>query len=151
MSIDVDGLVNAVASHAFSTGYYEQVNTHGVRAVPGEGMRAAVWLENMRPVRSSGLASTSLLVTLTLRQYQSAYLEPQDMIDPDMLRAASALFEAYSGDFTLGGLVRNIDLLGAYGQALEAIAGYLEIANFMIRVLDITIPIVVNDTFTQSP
>jgi hypothetical protein len=151
MAIDVDAIVDAVASHAAATGHYESVNWHQPRVMPQSGMKAAVWLERITPVRSSGLAQTSVLVVLTLRQYQAMQLSPFDMIDPNMVKAASALMAAYSGDFTLGGTIRNVDLLGANGQSLEGQSGYLEVDGAVNRIFDITIPLVVNDTFEQSP
>lgn len=150
MAIDIDTIVDQVASHAAGTGWYEQVNRFEPQVSPANGMTAAVWLERIVPVRSSGLASTSVLVVLTLRQYQSLRTEPIDAIDPNMTKAASALMGAYTGDFTLGGNIRKVDLFGANGTPLEGNAGYLELDGLSIRVFDITIPLVVNDVFDQA-
>jgi hypothetical protein len=51
--------------------------------------------------------------------------EPQDAIDPNLTDALSALIAAYSGDFDLGGPVRDVDLLGAISPGLSARAGYI--------------------------
>jgi hypothetical protein len=45
--------------------------------------------------------------------------------------------------------VRNIDLLGEYGQRLTAQAGYLQLSDGMYRIFTITIPCIVNDMWTQ--
>lgn len=151
MSLDVRTTIDEVASHAAKTGLFEQVNTHAPRVAPGTGMRAAVWLEQMRPVAgASGLNSTSALVVLALRIYRNASVEPQDEIDPELLDATSILFAAYTGDFTLGGAVRNIDLLGAHGQPLAAEAAFLEVSNGLVRIIDITLPIVIDDAWAQA-
>ena len=76
---------------------------------------------------------------------------PEDLIDPNLAEATDALFEAYIGDFELGGSARNIDVRGAQGNGLGARAGYQTVDKATYRVIDITIPIIVNDAWTESP
>jgi len=149
MALDVDGIVDAVMSHAMASGYFDRVNGHEPKNAPGNGLSAAVWSDTLRPVPSSGLASLSALLILNVRMYTSMLQEPQDAIDPNMLNALSALFAAYAGDFTLGGLAREVDLLGAEGVSLQAKAGYLNQDNKLYRVITITLPVVVNDAWDE--
>lgn len=149
MALDVDGIVDAVMSHAMACGYFDRVNGHEPKNAPGNGLSAAVWSDTLRPVPSSGLASVSALLILNVRMYTSMLQEPQDAIDPNMLNALSALFTAYAGDFTFGGLAREVDLLGAEGVPLQAKAGYLNQDNKLYRVITITLPVVVNDAWDE--
>lgn len=149
MALDVDGTVDAVISHAMASGYFDQVNGHEPKNAPGNGLTAAVWFDTMRAVLSSGLASVSVLLVLNVRLYTSMLQEPQSAIDPALLRASGALFAAYAGDFTLGGLVREVDLFGAEGTPLLAKAGYLNQDNKLYRVVTITLPVVVNDAWDE--
>jgi len=149
MALDVDGIVDAVASHAGASGYFDRVNGHEPKNAPGNGLTAAAWFDTIRPVLSSGLDSLSALLVLNVRLYTSMLQEPQDAIDPMMLRATGALFTAYAGDFTLGGLVRHVDLLGAEGAPLQAKAGYLNQDNKLYRVITITLPVVANDAWDE--
>jgi hypothetical protein len=59
---------------------------------------------------------------------------------------------AYSGDYTLGGQVVLVDLLGQASDAqLEARAGYLRPDDGLVyRALTITIPLVRDDLWTQE-
>jgi hypothetical protein len=57
---------------------------------------------------------------------------------------------AYSGDFTLGDVVQEVDLLGEVGVPLRAQAGYITINQTMYRCMDITLPLIVNDLWSQS-
>jgi hypothetical protein len=151
MAINTTALVNAVASHAVGLGFYRTVATAEPRGTPATGFSAAVWLQRLTPLpRRSGLNVTSALVVLTLRQYGPAQAEPRDTIDARMTDAMDALIAAYTGDFDLGGVAAEIDLLGNYGQALEAVAGYIESGGQLCRVLDLTIPIVVNNAWEQA-
>lgn len=143
-------LTDAMVSHAMATGMFQTVNQHEPKNSPGHGLRAALWAQNYRPARRSGLAATSMRLEFRLRIYQNMLMEPQDSIDPTVLAAADACFAAYSSGFTLGGLVRQVDLLGSDGNPLSATAGYLAIDNKMFRVMDLTIPLVLNDVYDQE-
>ena len=72
-----------------------------------------------------------------------------DAIDPEIMNAVDVLFAAYSGDFDLGGTVRNVDLEGATGPGLSAQAGYLNQDGKLMRIMDITLPVIVSDLWTQ--
>lgn len=152
MAIDTTAILNAVVDHALRSGHFERVNKHEPASSPGTGLSAAVWVDRVQPVAAaSGLRATSARVALNLRIYAGALQEPRDAIDPAVTAATDALMNAYSGDFELGGLIRNIDLLGAHGQPLAAQAGYLDIQGAQYRVMTITIPCIINDAWDQSP
>lgn len=151
MSLDATAILSAVVSHALTLGQFEQVNGHEPISAPGNGLTAAVWAQEIGPVpSSSGLASTSARLVLNVRIYTSMLQEPADAIDPNMLTALDALMAAYSGDFELGGLVRNVDLLGQAGAALAAQAGYIELDGGTYRVYTLTLPLIVSDVWDQA-
>lgn len=149
-------LIDAVASHAMATGYFQHVNQHEPKSPPLGNLNAAVWVQTIAPA-SSGLVATSASVIMNVRIYSNLNAAQDaltaDRIDPDIMDAVDALLVAYSGDFTLGGLLRNIDLIGgnAQGQGLRAEAGYLQVGDTLFRVMTITIPMIINDAWSQSP
>ena len=152
MALDILNLTDAVQSHASASGYFELVNGHEPKSPPATGgLTAAVWADRVTPVRSSGLNSVSVLLVFNVRIYGSALSEPADAIDPNMLAAVDVLCAAYAGDFTLGGLVRSVDLLGAYGSSLDVRAGYLSQDGQLYRVMTIAVPCIVNDLWTEAP
>lgn len=150
--MNIAEILDALVSHAAALGHFERVNQHEPKAKnpAGQGMTAAVWLQSLAPIRSSGLAATSGRLEFTLRVYTSMLAEPQDAIDPRVLAAVDALLAAYSGDFDLGGTVRNVDLLGAHGTPLSARAGYLDQGGRLYRVMDVALPLIVNDLWNQE-
>ncbi len=153
MSFDdaaVNALMSACESIALKTGKFRTVNTHEPKAAPGSGLRCAIWVQSIEPIAAaSGLASTSGYLVLFARIYGNMLQKPEDEIDPRMTSAAAALVGGFSGDFTLGGTVRNIDLLGEYGQRLAAQAGYVTIGGSMYRQMTVTVPAIVNDMWDQ--
>lgn len=148
----VNSLIDRVASMAGALGVFRSVNTHEPKSAPGTGLRLAIWAQSIEPVGlASGLASTSGYVVVNARAYGNMLAKPEDEIDPRIMTAMTTLMGAYSADFTLGGTVRNIDLLGAYGQKLTAQAGYLTMDSHLYRIMTLTIPCVVNDMWVQTP
>ncbi len=153
MSFDqqaVQNLTDALTSKAAATGAFRRVNSHEPKSAPGSGLTLAVWADSIQPVaQASGLASTSGVVTYLARAYGNMLQKPEDDVDPRLMAAASVLVGAYSADFTLGGLCRNVDLLGMYGRKLGAQAGYVTIAGSMYRIMSVTVPCVLDDLWEQ--
>lgn len=153
MSLDSGAILSQLASHCLTTGHFARVATHDPKNPPAGGLTAALWVDRIVPdPRNSGLASTSVVVAFILRVYQTLVTEPADDIDPTVTRAIDAVANTVTGDFTLGGTVMGVDLLGAAGIPMEVRAGYVEHdGGAMSRVMDLTIPVKVNDVWTQVP
>lgn len=149
-----EALYLAALDHALTSGLFDSVNGHEPKSAPGRGLTAALWADAIDPVpNTSGLNLTTMRLALNLRIYSSMLQEPQDAIDPNILTAVATLMAAYSGDFTLGGLLgdQGVDLLGRAGQALSARAGYLNQDNRIFRVMTILLPLIVPDAWEQAP
>ncbi len=67
-----------------------------------------------------------------------------------MLNVVDKLIAAFVADFSLGGKSRNIDIFGAHGFPLSARAGYIDIDNKKFRIMDITVPVIVNDVWSEG-
>lgn len=148
----VNTMFAEVVSDLQQLGVFEIVITHEPKSAPQNGFVASVWIDAIDPVgRASGIAATSGVVTLICRIYSSMLLQPPDNIDPGVTTAVSAVLNQVTEGYTLGGNARDVDLLGMYGRSLSAQAGYVSIDNKMFRVVTITIPVVINDMFTQAP
>jgi hypothetical protein len=151
--IDSAVIVDAVASHALALGLFESVNRAEPTGEPSRaGITAAVWVQAIAPYpAASGLRLTSARLQLSIRLYRRAEVLPGDEIDPDMLRAVDRLIAAYSRSFTLGGAVRNVDLLGAAGTPLSAEAGWVEFGSTSYRVMTVTLPLILSNVWEQVP
>jgi hypothetical protein len=149
-SAAVLSLFDQVRSHAMSLGVFDRVNTHEPKNAPGNGLSCSIWTDIIEPLPdASGLAATSGRVAFHVRVMGNMLAEPQDDIDPQILVAVTTLIGEYSGHFTLGGTVRDVDLLGAHGEPLKAQAGYLDIDRRLFRIFVITLPVIINDLWTQ--
>lgn len=142
-------LLDAIASNAAACGWCQSAQTFEPKSAPQTDFHFAVTMMNAAPYRS-GLTSTTFRIELACRIYVSMLREPQDSIDPDITAAAWDLIQSYSSGFTLGGLVRNVDLLGESGEPLDLKFGYIGIDKRLYRIAEITLPVIVSDVFTQG-
>ena len=150
MTLDSAAIFSELTSHAKSLGIFKSVSSHEPKVAPGKGLTAAFWLAGITPTRS-GLATTSVLLTFTCRIFSDMLQEPQDGIDPAILSATDKFMNSLHGDFELGGDVAFVDLLGMRGTPLSGRADYVQQDGRWYRVMDITIPVVIDDVWAQSP
>lgn len=147
----VSALFAAVVSEAQKLGGFEVVIAHEPKAAPQSLPALAVWTQSIGPVAAvSGLSATSGRVSFRARVYLNFLGKPEDDIDPTLIALISTLLNAFSGGFTLGETVMEIDLLGAYGQSLSADAGYISHDGKHFRVMEITLPVIIDDLWTQE-
>lgn len=150
MSLNTAGILAALQSHAQTLGVFDRVNGHESANAPGHGLTCDFfWMRVVPYPAGSGVASTTVVVTFMARIYL-ATTQLSDDIDPQILHATDELCRAYSADFQLGGQVRDMDLLGHSGQQLSAQAGWLQVDATKYRTADVTIPMIVNDLWTQA-
>lgn len=151
MALEIQRILDTVVSHALALGEFESVNQYESKQAPGTGLSASVWVERVTPVKTSGLANTSIRLELQVRLYSSTSTQPYDNIDPNLTKALDRLMAAYTNDFALGGDVRHIDVFGAHGSPLESRSGYLNIDGMEFRVFSVRLPLICDDLWPQSP
>lgn len=145
-----EALVSSLASVCSATGSFEWVNQYEPKGAP-EGLGAAVWIQSMAPApQRSGLNTTTVRFECAIRIYTNMLAEPQDYIDPIMIRTAWRIMVALTGGITLNGQVEYIDILGSDGAPLACEAGYIEIDKKMFRVITITVPMLIEDAWAQA-
>lgn len=150
-TLDINAILSALVSHAMSTGYFQQVNEHESKQSAFEGMTCEIWVEQVAPVKTSGLATTSIRIQFQVRIYSGTMQEPYDNIESDLVTALDALMRDYISDFTLGGLVRHVDVFGAHGTHVMARTGFVNHDGKEFRVFSINLPLIVDDLWDQAP
>lgn len=141
---------DSVASMALSLGFFDRVTLHEPKNAPGKGLTLAIFMGQFGAVQSSGLAATSVRFNLVAQLRCSMTREPQDDIDLDLLEAADALCAEINGDFDLGESVRAVDVFGMHGTVMGGEPGYVNHDGHMYRIIDVTVPCIVNDAWTQG-
>ena len=138
-------LFEAIRSYAQELGIFQAAETHDPWNAPGNRLFCSITLGPVRPVAvASGLAAVSGQVTLLVRVWSGAEQKPLDNIDPEVLSAVCSLMGAFAGGFTLAGTVRNIDLF-----AMSAQPAYVDFEGKPFRTVEISLPILIDDLFSE--
>lgn len=149
----VSAIIEAVRAHAMSTGLFPGgVTGYEPKSAPAsDGVSASVfWGVVYAFPGGSGINSTAWAATLTVRCMKPFINQPESMIDPEVVGAAMSIMAAFSSGFTIGGLVRNVDIMGEDGIPLGMKMGYLSIDNKQMRVADVTVPLILSQEAVQN-
>lgn len=150
MAIDIQNILDNVASHAMNTGHFDVIRGYESKQSPTTGITAALYVEDIQPIRSSGLNNTSIRLELEMRIYSSTYQEPYDTLDSNLVLATDAMLTNIIGDFDLGGEARHVDIFGAHGMGLRVRSGFLNLDGMEYRVFQIRLPIVIDGIWPQA-
>lgn len=143
---------DALMSVPMGSGLFDAVNGGEPMSAPGIGVSCALWLDTIEPDPTrSGQASISLVCTFRYRIFRGAFGPAVDQVEPEVMVATVAMMAAIAGDFDLNGTAAAVDLLGMASSGLGAQAGYLTQDGKFLRVMDIVIPVLINDAFAEVP
>lgn len=147
--LDTLAYLDALVTHALGLGLFDRVNKSDFKSAPGHGLSATVWAKSLEPVLTSGLNSSSGRLVVFIRIWSGLHPGTDEEIDPEIVHAAHRLVAAYIGDYTLGGLVREIDVHGEHGTQLAVDFGYRPLDDHPYRVALLTVPLIINDLWEQ--
>lgn len=151
MSVDVTTALRRLLDHAKVLGVFEVARLTEFKSAPPNALCFALWCQRLgsSPV-GSGLGSTNALLRTTARIYFPMTHRPEDEIDLRVFGAADGYLGRINGDFTLGGAVRDVDLLGEVGDVPTWEGGYANIDNKLFRIADLNMNVIFNDSWTQT-
>lgn len=149
----VNALFARVVSPCKQIGAFRSsVIQHEPKAAPVATPALALWWSGLGPPRGfSGLSATSGRVEFRGRVYLNFKSRSEEDIDPLLMTLTSQVIGAFTGAFTLDGDVALVDLLGAYGEPLSAVPGYVQHDGQEFRVAEIVIPLIADDLWSQVP
>ena len=118
----------------------------GEPKAPPTSAYASVILGPITLTEPTAGGATSGRIDLIVRIYRDAINEPLEDTEFLMATTVLELFEDFCGDFDFGDAnVRNLLPLD-----MAATPGYQTIGNTLYRVMDITVPLMVNDMTTMA-
>ena len=154
MAFNIKTTLDAISSHIARTGYVNDVRIGEPVSPPDaiEKMHAAIYMASAGVV-SLTLSTTIEVHSVVVRLYRRAAFGQGDdagQVEAEMALAVSQVTSNLVGEFDLGSTMRNIDIAGQYGQSLSATWGYITIGNTVFRTVDLTVPLVVDESATQA-
>lgn len=137
----------ALESHAKAMNRFQAVDTEQPTASPAAGLYCSVIVGPITLLAAeSGLDAATGRVEFHVMTWSQAAKRKVDPTDRKLLSATCALMGEYAGGFTLGGLIRNVDVFG-----MSAHPGWIDFQGSQCRAFDITLPLVINDMFAEVP
>lgn len=152
MALDSAGLIAELTTAASAAGVFDAVIAHEPKSAPAPtGITCAVMVSDASIVQSSGLNTLSMRLEFTMRLYTAMIQEPADGIDPLLLDAADVLTAYLCSHFSLTGRARYTDFLGSDGERLRWVSGYVTQDSKPFRIIDVIVPILLNDLYPLTP
>lgn len=147
----INTLIANIKSGAQNLGLFQQVLQHEPKSAPQHAQTLAFWVVDIKPSKVySDLTATAGVVTFHNRIYVNALSKPEDQVEGNLLTAVSTLIGEYSSEFSFGGTVINVDLLGAEGTPLSMTTGYVTIDSKIFRMANIVTPVIIDHLWTQG-
>lgn len=150
MSVDTKAIMSKLATIGQKSGLFVKVSKYEPRGQPGSKVTLSLISGPMAPIKSSGLNNASLRWQIDGRVYMPMNYEPAEDLDVILTAAAAKYLEALCGEFTLGGLIRCIDVFGSDGPGLSATPGYIQQGEKLYRVITLEIPLLINQQWTLT-
>lgn len=154
MAFNIKSTLSAIASHISRSGYASDVQIGEPVSPPeiNDKVFAAIFM-NAASVVELTLGTTIELHTVTVRlMKRAAFAQGDDAsaVEEELALVVSQVSSNLIGEFDLGGTIRAIDVGGQYGTGVSAAWGYTNISSVIFRVVDITVPLIVDDSATQA-
>ena len=150
MALDSGAILKKLVTIAQATGQFRNVNGYEIRSTPANGLTLSLIAGPLTTIDSSGLNRASMRFQVDGQIWLSMHTDPPESIDPRTMDAAGRFLTDLCGQFTLGGLVRCVDVHGMAGERLSATPGYVEMDGKLYRAASLVIPLLINDVFTLT-
>jgi hypothetical protein len=151
VSLDPGPIMSKLVSIAQQSGRFAAVAGYEPRGQPSNGVTLALISGPLTPIQSGGMTGVCLRWQIDGQVFLPLHMEPAKELDPRITKAAAGYLEDLCGQFTLGGLVRCIDVFGSDGEALSATPGYIDHNDKKYRVMQLMIPLLINERWTLTP
>ena len=153
MPFDTERSLRLISTYLGSSGYVTNAQIGEYKSapdLPADQFTAAIWISSMTVAGLTLNGGTIEVHVITARLYGQGFgNQPEDM----EITSAQAVQKIYSdllGDADLGSEIRTIDVAGMHGTPLSATSGHIDIDGTMYYVIDLTIPLIVDDSATVS-
>ena len=153
MAFDITNTLHAIETYVQKLGLFQSVAIGEPKSPPGQGFHAAVWMQSVsiNMIYAGGDTRESHIVTLRVyRDMLAEKTDPQLNLESEMATLLSKLMESLLGDTDLESTIMSIDAAGMDGAAMSATFGYTDVGGSMYRVIDISVPLIVNGSATLS-
>jgi hypothetical protein len=153
MAFDIASTLHAMETYVQKLGLFQTVQIGEPKQSLSQGLHAAIYMQSVGINLVYAGGDTRENHVVTLRVYQDMLAErsdPQLNLESDMASVLSKVMEGMLGDTDLESTVMSIDAAGIDGASMSANFGYTDVGGSMYRVIDVTVPLIVNGSATLA-
>ena len=148
---DITATIQAIQSLFESSGYFPSVIVGEPKDAPSD-MTIAIFMMDIEEPATT-LSGTIEVYGMMARIYGGKNIfDPMENLELGLAKAVSKALSLLAGSFTLGGTVRAIDWSGEEGGGKVGVKwGHGDVSGVMMRLADLSIPVIVDDSATFAP
>jgi hypothetical protein len=143
--------LKVIESKVKATGQLKHTQVGEPKGPPANLPAGAIYMDSVRIYRLTVDGGTGEVHTVNLRVYADMLGEPAEWNEYGLAEVAENLINKLLTDADLTGKVMTIDAAGMAGEAVGLRFGYVDVSGKMHRIVDITLPILVNDSIVVAP
>lgn len=150
MAFKIKDTLQIIQGHLTANGYLTRAQIAEPKNAPTDNVAAAIFM-------SSSTMGTAYLGNqveehhvVTVRFYVDMMHEPSKKIEFRLSEVVAEFTDDLLGDFSLGENVREVDYAGMGGTPLSARYGYSDISGKMYRIVDLSLPLNVDNSVTVT-
>ena len=151
MAFEIKDTLHAVETYVQNLGLFSSVQIGEPKQATGQGLHVALYMESVSIVMIYVGGETRESHVVQLRVYKdmlAEYPDPQNNLESELASVVSKLMSNLLGDTDLESSIMSIDAGGMDGASMTATYGYVSVGGQMYRVVDISIPLIVNGSAT---
>ena len=149
--MNVGNTLSALTSHAKKLGIFNSVEDEELESAPTGNLALVIFPASGQTVpKRSGLDMTSMSTIFTARMYANKSLSIVSGISRKMVDALDKYLAGLHTDLELGRTDTHIDLFGIDTNKLSWTTGFTPLQDGLYRTIEITIPILFDDVYTQE-
>lgn len=152
MVFNVAATLDVIHGHVAASGRF---SSHGIgepiSPPDGDLLHGAVFMRGAGITKIYGDGGTQEVQVVMVRIYRNVLKQPQADGETELAIVAQEIAQDLIQDFSLGANVREIDIAsGQGGEPMTLEWGHVTIDQTIYRVVDIAVPIVVDDSATAA-
>jgi hypothetical protein len=151
MAFEIGSTLHAIETYVQKLGLFQTVQIGEPKSPPGQGIHAAIFMTSVSVNMVYAGGDTRENHVVTVRVYKDMLAEnyePQQNLESDLASVLSKLMSNLLGDTDLESTVMSIDAAGMDGSSMNANFGYVDVGGSMYRIVDVTVPLIVNGSAT---
>ena len=143
-------LVN-VQNYLKSLGDFPMAQVGDFLIPPNQPLAAAIFMRSVRVYAVTAGGGIREVHTVTVRIARNTLNVPTEDIENNMADVVSRFLSKLLADSDLGTTVLSLDVAGMAGSPISTEWGFLELKTLWFRIVDIHLPILVDDSATSTP